>query len=58
MQLLEEFLSRQLNEKEKVGNNQKAEIDSIKEEITRLSMCQTLVSKYEGSLEHNKKDLS
>ena len=29
----------------------------MKEEITRLSMCQTLVAKYEGSLEQNKNEL-
>ena len=56
--LLEESMSRKLNDKEKVCNTQKAEIDSLKEEITRLSMCQTLIAKYEGSLEQNKKELS
>ena len=30
----------------------------MKEEIEILSMCQTLVGKYEGSLEQNKKELS
>ena len=30
----------------------------MKEEITRLSMCQTLVAKYEGSLEQNKNEVS
>ena len=54
-QLLEESMSRQLNDKEMVCNTQKTEIDSLKEEIARLSMCQTLVAKYEGSLEQNKK---
>ena len=51
-------MSRQLNDKEKVCNTQKSEIDSLKEEIARLSMCQTLVAKYEGSIEQNKKELS
>ena len=51
-------MSRQLNDKEKVCNTQKAEIDSLKEEIARLSMCQTLVAKYEGILEQNEKELS
>ena len=50
-QLLEESMSIQLNDKEKICNTQKTEIDSLKEEITRLSMCQTLVAKYEGSIE-------
>ena len=57
-QLLEESMSRQLNDKENACNAQKAEIDSLKEEIEILSMCQTLVVKYEGSLEQNKKELS
>ena len=48
----------QLNDKEKVCNTQKLEIDSLKEEIAILSMCQNLKSKYEGSLEQNKKELS
>ena len=50
-QLLEESISRQLNDKEKVCNTQKSEIDPLKEEIEILIMCQTLVAKYEGSLE-------
>ena len=57
-QLLEESMSIQLNDKEKVCHTQKAEIDSLKEEIEILSMFQTLVAKYEGSLEQNKKELS
>ena len=50
-------MSRQLNDKEKVCNTQKDEIDSLKEEIEILSMWQTLVAKYEGSIEQNKREL-
>ena len=50
-------MSRQLNDKEKVCNTQKDEIDSLKEEIARLSMCQNLVAKYEGSIEQNKREI-
>ena len=57
-QLLEESMSRQLNDKEKVCNTQKAEIDSLKDKIARLSMGQTLVVKYEGILEQNKNEVS
>ena len=51
-------MSRQLNDKEKVCNTQKAEIDSLKEKIARFSMGQTLVVKYEKILEQNKNEVS
>ena len=56
-QRLEESMSRQLNDKEKACNAQKAEIYSLKEEIEILSMWQTLVAKYEGSIEQNKREI-